>query len=88
VGWSASETETPRAFALRLAPELSGDALRDFRGRVEVAAYGRADAVSLSGERLAAVRRSILRSVDLRTRMRAFLLPPSLVHRWRPDRDA
>jgi transglutaminase-like putative cysteine protease len=88
VGWSASETETPRAFALRLAPELSGDALRDFRGRVEVAAYGRADAASLSGEQLAAVRRSILRSVDLRTRMRAFLLPPSLVHRWRPDRDA
>jgi transglutaminase-like putative cysteine protease len=88
VGWSASETETPRAFALRLAPELSGDALRDFRGRIEVAAYGRADAVPLSGEQLAAVRRSILRSVDLRTRMRAFLLPPSLVHRWRPDRDA
>ena len=88
VGWSASETETPRAFALRLAPELSGDALRDFRGRIEVAAYGRADAASLSGEQLAAVRRSILRSVDLRTRMRAFLLPPSLVHRWRPDRDA
>jgi transglutaminase-like putative cysteine protease len=88
VGWSASETETPRAFALRLAPELSGDALRDFRGRIEVAAYGRADAVALSGEQLAAVRRSILRSVDLRTRMRAFLLPPSLVHRWRPDRDA
>jgi transglutaminase-like putative cysteine protease len=88
VGWSASETETPRAFAQRLAPELSGDALRDFRGRIEVAAYGRADAVPLSGEQLAAVRRSILRSVDLRTRMRAFLLPPSLVHRWRPDRDA
>jgi transglutaminase-like putative cysteine protease len=88
VGWSASETETPRAFALRLAPELSGDALRDFRGRVEVAAYGRADAVSLSGERLAAGRRSIRRSVDLRTRMRAYLQPPSLVHRWRPDRDA
>jgi transglutaminase-like putative cysteine protease len=88
VGWSASETETPRAFALRLAPELSGDALRDFRGRIEVAAYGRADAVALSGEQLAAVRRSILRSVDLRTRMRAFLLPPSLVHRWRPDHDA
>jgi len=31
------------------------------------------------------VRRAILRSSDVRTRVRAFLLPPSLMHRWRPD---
>jgi len=88
IGWSAPETETPRAFAQRLAVELSGDALLAFRGRVEATAYGRADAPPLSRGDLAAVRRSILRSADLRTRLRAFLLPPSLLHRWRPDRDA
>ncbi|MGN6272434.1 MAG: transglutaminaseTgpA domain-containing protein [Protaetiibacter sp.] len=88
VGWSASETETPRVFAQRLAPELSGDALLAFRGSVEASAYGPPDAAPLSGAALAEVRRSILRSVDLRTRLRAFLLPPSLVHRWRPDGDA
>jgi transglutaminase-like putative cysteine protease len=88
VGWSASENETPRAFVLRLAPELSADTLLRFREQVETAAYGRADAAPLSAADLAAARRSILRSVDLRTRMRAFLLPPSLLHRWRPDRDA
>jgi hypothetical protein len=44
--------------------------------------------MALSPGELMAVRRSILRAADLRTRMRAFLLPPSLLHRWRPDRDA
>jgi transglutaminase-like putative cysteine protease len=88
VGWSAPECETARAFADRLAPELSGDALGAFRGRVEAAAYGRPDAMALSPGELMAVRRNILRAADLRTRMRAFLLPPSLLHRWRPDRDA
>jgi transglutaminase-like putative cysteine protease len=88
VGWSASETETPRAFAQRLAPELAGDALLAFRGSVEASAYGPPDATPLSGAELTEVRRSILRSADVRTRLRAFLLPPSLVHRWRPDGDA
>jgi transglutaminase-like putative cysteine protease len=87
-GWSAPESETPRAFAERLAPELRGSALSAFRGRVEVSAYGRPDAAALSPAELAAVRRAILGSLDLRTRLRAFLLPPSLLHRWRPDRDA
>src|SRR5690606_16151610 len=88
VGWSAPETETPRAFASRVTAGLSGDTLIAFRGSVEAAAYGRADAAPLSAAHLAAARRSILRSVDVRTRIRAFLLPPSLLHRWRPDRDA
>jgi hypothetical protein len=87
-GWSAPESETPRAFAERLAPELTGSALGAFRGRVEASAYGRPDAAALSPAELAAVRRAILGSVDLRARLRAFLLPPSLLHRWRPDRDA
>jgi len=88
VGWSAPETETPRAFAARLAPQLPGAALGEFRGRVEASAYGKPDASGLSPEQLAAVRRSILRSADVRTRLAAFLLPASLVHRWQPDRDA
>ena len=87
VGWSAPESETPRAFAERLAVELSADAasLGAFRGRVEASAYGRPDAGALSPAELAVVRRDILRASDLRTRVRAFLLPPSLLHRWRPD---
>lgn len=87
-GWSAPQSETPRALTERLAPQLSSAGLGDFRGQVEVAAYGRPDAAALSPEELAAVRRSILRSVDARTRLRAFLLPASLLHRWQPDRDA
>jgi hypothetical protein len=85
VGWSAPETETPREFAARLAPQLSGAALGEFRGQVEAAAFGRPDARGLSPAELARVRRSILRSAGLRTRMMAFLLPASLLRRWRPD---
>lgn len=88
VGWSAPETETPRAFALRLAPQLSGGPLGEFRGRVEAAAYGPPDAAGLSPAELAAVRRSILRTAGPRTRLRALLLPVSLLYRWRPEEPA
>ncbi len=86
-GWSAPDSETARAFAERLAPELTGDggAFAAFRGSVEASAYGRPDAVPPSPAELAAVRRAIARSTDARTRVRAFLLPPSLLRRWRPD---
>ncbi|TPX02477.1 transglutaminase domain-containing protein, partial [Schumannella luteola] len=86
VGWSAPESETPRTFAARIAAELGAEgAIGAFRGHVEANAYGRPDAAALSPAELAAVRREILRSADLRTRLRAFLLPPSLLYRWRPD---
>ncbi|MFT4028827.1 MAG: DUF3488 and transglutaminase-like domain-containing protein [Protaetiibacter sp.] len=86
VGWSAPETETPRALASRLASTSPGDgqALGAFRGRVEESAYGRPDAVVLSVSELAAVRRATLRSADPGPRLRAVLLPPSLLRRWRP----
>lgn len=86
IGWSAPESETPRSFADRLARQITIDnaALGEFRGRVEASAYGRPE-VALSPAELHAVRRVILRSVGARARLRAFLLPPSLLARWRPD---
>lgn len=87
VGWIAPDSETARSFADRLARQITieSDALASFRGRVEDSAYGRPDAAGLSAAELAAVRRVILRSAGWGTRVRAFLLPPSLMHRWRPD---
>jgi len=87
IGWSAPDSETARAFADRLARQITieSDALGAFRGRVEDSAYGRPDAAAPSPAELAAVRRVILRSAGTSTRVRAFLLPPSLLSRWRPD---
>ncbi|RQP09021.1 MAG: transglutaminase domain-containing protein [Microbacteriaceae bacterium] len=87
IGWSAPESETPRVFAERLTRQIRVDneAIGAFRGSVESSAYGRPDAAVLSPEELRVVRRVILRSAGARTRLRAFLLPPSLLYRWRPD---
>lgn len=87
IGWSAPESETPRDFVHRLGRELVSEStvLGDFRARVEVSAYGPPDATALSPADLAAVRRAILRSAAWGPRLRAFLLPPSLLRRWRPD---
>ncbi len=88
-GWSAPDSETPRAFAARLQPALGDDvvSLAALRGSVEVSAFGRPDAGALSVAELTAVRRSIARSQRWRTRLRVFLLPPSLLARWRPDAE-
>jgi len=88
-GWSAPDSETPRAFAERLQPALGDDveSLGILRGSVEVSAFGRPDAGRLSVAELTAVRRSIARSQGWRTRLRVFLLPPSLLARWRPDAE-
>ncbi|MFT4284044.1 MAG: DUF3488 and transglutaminase-like domain-containing protein, partial [Protaetiibacter sp.] len=87
IGWSAPDSETARAFADRLARQITieSDALGAFRGRVEGSAYGRPEAAAPSPAELAAVRRVILRSAGTGRRVRAFLLPPSLLYRWRPD---
>ncbi|AYF98556.1 transglutaminase TgpA family protein [Protaetiibacter intestinalis] len=88
-GWSAPDSETPRAFAERLQPTLGEDvaALRALRGSVEVSAYGRPDAATVSVAELAEVRRAIARTHSLRTRLRVLALPPSLLARWRPDAE-
>jgi len=86
VGWAAPEWETPRAFSARLQAHgvPGGSALAGFRARVEASAFGPADAAPLSAAELASARRAVLRSVDRRRRVRAFLLPSSLLARWRP----
>jgi transglutaminase-like putative cysteine protease len=88
-GWSAPDSETPRAFAARLQPSLGDDAaaLGILRGSVEVSAFGRPDAEGISVAELTAVRRAMARSHDWRTRLRVQLLPPSLLARWRPDAE-
>lgn len=88
-GWSAPDSETPRAFAARLQPSLGDDAgsLGILRGSVEASAFGRPDAAGISVAELTAVRRAIARSQDWRTRLRVVLLPPSLLARWRPDAE-
>lgn len=88
-GWSAPDSETPRAFAARLQPALGDDvtSLGILRGSVEVSAFGRPDAGGISVAELTAVRRAMARSQDWRTRVRVFLLPPSLLARWRPDAE-
>jgi hypothetical protein len=87
-GWSAPDSETPRAFAARLQPSLGDDpALSKLRGSVEVSAFGRPDAAGISLDELTTVRRAIARSQGWRTRLRVFLLPPSLLARWRPDAE-
>jgi len=88
-GWSAPDSETPRAFAARLQPMLGDDmaALGVLRSSVEVSAFGRPDAAAISAAELTAVRRAIARSQGWRTRLRVLLLPPSLLARWRPDAE-
>lgn len=88
-GWSAPDSETPRAFAARLTPALGDDvaALGLLRGSVEVSAFGRPDAGVVSVEELTAVRRAIARSHGWRTRLKVLLLPPSLLARWRPSAE-
>jgi transglutaminase-like putative cysteine protease len=89
-GWIAPETETAREFAARLAMVIGtdSDAIADFRAQVETSAYGRPDAAALSLHELRELRHAIARSVTPRERLRAFLLPASLLARVRFDPDA
>jgi transglutaminase-like putative cysteine protease len=89
-GWAAPESETPRDFAERLSVVLTADreAISGFRSDVEESAFappGRG--VPTVGE-LRAIRRAIAGTVDVRDRMRAVLLPASLMTRFRWDPEA
>lgn len=89
-GWIAPDTETAREFAARLSMVLASDstAIADFRGHVEVSAYGRGDAAPLSLQELRSLRRAIAGSVERRDRLRAIFLPASLIARVRFDPNA
>lgn len=80
-GWSAPDSETPRAFADRLAVVLTADRdlLDRVRAEVEQIAFAPRAEVVLDERALGDLRRAILSTADWRQRVRALLLPPSLV---------
>ncbi|HXR44905.1 MAG TPA: hypothetical protein VN759_08875, partial [Pseudolysinimonas sp.] len=87
-GWAAPESETAREFATRLKIGLGdgsgadGAGIDGLRSSVEHSAYAEVPAV-ISVAQLRAVLRAIEHSVSGRDRLRAVLLPPSLVARIR-----
>ena len=89
-GWAAPDTETPRDFAERLGVVLVDDraAVASLRASIEATAFGPPTRATISLEELDEVRRAISRSVDGRDRVRAVLLPASLLTRWRFDPSA
>ncbi|MEZ5191065.1 MAG: transglutaminaseTgpA domain-containing protein [Schumannella sp.] len=86
-GWAAPDSETPRDFADRLAVVLSGERERidGLRGDVEESAFAPPGRGAPTVDELRAVRRAIARSVDPRDRIRAIVLPASLLARFRWD---
>jgi transglutaminase-like putative cysteine protease len=87
-GWAAPDTETPREFADRLSVTLSSSAARieELRRSVETTAYARDPGPIRAGE-LRAVVKAIGASTSGRDRLRAVLLPPSLIARIRGDEE-
>jgi hypothetical protein len=88
-GWAAPDSETPRDFADRLSVVLTEkrEAIAGFRGDVEHSAFAPPGRGSPTVEDLRAIRRAIASTVDARDRLRAVLLPPSLLSlvRWDPE---
>ncbi len=87
-GWSAPDTETAREFADRLAVVLRSDGalIGGLRHSVEATAYAR-DPGPISLDDLRAVRRAIASTSSGRDRVRAVLLPASLLARVRGGSD-
>lgn len=86
-GWAAPDSETPRDFADRLAVVLvhSERELAGFRGDVELSAFAPPGRGAPSVEELRRLRRAIASTVGRRERLRAVLLPASLMTRFRWD---
>jgi transglutaminase-like putative cysteine protease len=89
-GWAAPDSETPRDFADRLAVVMTSDRDRidGFRADVEASAFAPPGRGAPTVAELRAMRRAIRRTVPPRDRLRAVLLPSSLVARFRWDPDA
>ncbi len=82
-GWLAPPTETAREFAERLSIVLddAGPEVERLTGAVERQSYARAGGTPLSVEELRIVLRAIARHSGWSVRVRAILLPPSLLNR-------
>lgn len=83
VGWLAPPTETVRDFALRLETALPDqtEVLERLRAEVETEAYGRWRGTGVDSADLRALVAALMRTVGPRDRIRAVLLPPSLLGR-------
>lgn len=85
-GWAAPSTETVREFAERLGMVLvdRSDAVLRLRDAIETEVYAPPGGSPVSPDDLRSVLHGIAERSDTRTRLRAALLPPSLVERWLP----
>lgn len=83
VGWLAPPTETVRDFADRLEFALLGDAdaVARVRSAVETESYARWRGTGVDSSDLRIIVAALLRTVPARERIRAVLLPPSLLER-------
>lgn len=80
--WVAPDSETPRQLSERLAMVVGPDVVGPMRSGVEAAAYDRPGSAAMTVQDVDALRRAIASAAALRVRVRATLLPPSLLARF------
>jgi hypothetical protein len=79
--WSAPDSETARQLGGRLAVVVGPEVVTRLREGVEAAAYARPDAPAMTVDEVHDVRAAIASAATFAVRLRAFLLPPSLLAR-------
>jgi transglutaminase-like putative cysteine protease len=80
--WVAPESETPRQLSERLAMVVGSESVEPMQSGVESAAYDRPGSPVMTVQDVDALRRAIIRAAAFRVRIRATLLPPSLLARF------
>jgi transglutaminase-like putative cysteine protease len=80
--WVAPESETPRQLSERLAMVVGSGAVEQLQTGVESAAYDRPGSAVMTVQDVDALRRAISSAAAFRIRVRATLLPPSLLARF------
>ncbi len=80
--WVAPESETPRQLSERLALVVGSGAVEPLQSGVESAAYDRPGSPVMTVQDVDALRRAISSAAAFRVRVRATLLPPSLLARF------
>jgi transglutaminase-like putative cysteine protease len=80
--WVAPESETPRQLSERLAIVVGAGAVEQLQTGVESAAYDRPGSAVMTVQDVDALRHAISSAAAFRVRVRATLLPPSLLARF------
>jgi len=80
--WVAPESETPRQLSERLAIVVGSGAVEQLQTGVESAAYDRPGSAVMTVQDVDALRHAIASAAAFRVRVRATLLPPSLLARF------